>query len=109
MDIQPWAYMSMIGPRHYLLFVSNVHIHIHIDVRSVTGKNCLKLSQEFSLDPSRDSASQFHEAYSWYALPEQDDWRIPLLNTLLTQRYEMSACGENLEIVSGLIESLCSL
>ena len=64
--------------------------------------------QEFSLDPSRDSASQFHEAYSWYALPEQDDWRIPLLNTLLTQRYEMSACGENLEIVSGLIESLCS-
>ena len=78
------------------------------DVRSVTGKNCPKLIQEFSLDPSRDSASQFHEAYSWYALPEQDDWRIPLLNTLLTQRYEMSACGEDLEIVSGLTESLCS-
>ena len=60
-------------------------------VRPVAGKNCLKLSQEFSLDPL-----------------EQDDWRIPLLNTLLTQRYEMSACGEDLEIVSGLIESLCS-
>ena len=78
------------------------------DVRSVTGKNCLKLSQEFSLDPSRDSASLFHGAYKLYGLPEQDDWRIPLLNTLLNQRYEMSACGEDLEIVSGLIESLCS-
>jgi hypothetical protein len=78
------------------------------DVRSVTGKNCLKLSQEFSLDPNRDSASQFHGAYSWNALLEQDDWRIALLNTMLTQRYEMSACGEDLEIVSGLIESLCS-
>ena len=81
---------------------------VKADVRSVTGKNCLKLSQEFSLDPSRDSASLFHGAYKLYGLPEQDDWRIPLLNTLLNQRYEMSACGEDLEIVSGLIESLCS-
>ena len=67
------------------------------DVQSVTGKNCLKLSQEFSLDPNRDNAALFHEDYTFYALPEQDDWRIPLLNTLLIQRYEMSACGEDLE------------
>jgi hypothetical protein len=31
-----------------------------------------------------------------------------MLNTMLTQRHEMSACGDDLEIVSGLIESLCS-
>ena len=78
------------------------------DVRSVTGKNCLMLSQEFSIDPLTVSPGKFNELYKNYAVPEHDTWRIPLLGTLLDQRYEMAACGDDIETVSGLLESLCS-
>ena len=78
------------------------------DVRSVTGKNCLMLSQEFSIDPLTVSPGMFIDLYKNYAVPEQDTWRIPLLDTLLDQRYEMAACGDDVETVSRLLESLCS-
>ena len=66
------------------------------------------LSQEFSIDPLTVSPGKFNELYKNYAVPEQDTWRIPLLGTLLDQRYEMAACGDDVETVSGLLESLCS-
>ena len=78
------------------------------DVRSGTGKNCLKLGQEFSLDPLKDSTGKFRQDYGLYSVPDEDNWRLPLLETLLDQRQDMAACGEDLETVSGLIESLCS-
>ena len=78
------------------------------DVRSVTGRNCLLLGLEFSLDPHTVSPEKFKEKYKFYAVPEQDDWRIPLLRTLLDHRYEMAACGDDLKTVTGLLESLCS-
>ena len=66
-----------------------LHSVVSSDVRSVTGKNCLLLRQEFSLDPMSNSASQFHDVYKLYSVPDQDEWRISLLENLLAQRYEM--------------------
>ena len=82
-------------------------IAIH-DVRSFTGNNCHNLAKEFSTDPLRVSAGQLHRTYSHYDVPAEDTWRISMLDTMLKQRYEMSACGEDLDTLAGLIESLCS-
>ena len=78
------------------------------DVRSTTGRNCYNLSQEFNLDPWTSSHSLLKEKYSFYEVPEADSWRLPLLTTLLHQRYDMNACGDDTRTVDGLIESLCS-
>ena len=78
------------------------------DVRSVTGKNCLNMKNEFSLDPWKEPASSFGMKYKMYEVPEQDHWRPSLLSSLLREKYEMDITGENIETISGLIESLCS-
>ena len=77
------------------------------DVRSVTGKNCLKLMEEFSLDPWKNSPGQFAKVYKFYDIPDQDRWRLPLLGSLMKSKCEMAACGEDLKTVTELIESLC--
>ena len=77
------------------------------DVRSVTGNNCLKLAEEFSLDPWQDSPACFGKLYKQYDVPDQDKWRLPLLSSLMKTKYEMAVCDEDLETISGLIESLC--
>ena len=41
-------------------------------------------------------------------IPTIDEWRLGLLEQLLVQRWEMDICGEELEVVSSLINSLCS-
>ena len=78
------------------------------DVRSTNGRNCYNLSQEFNLDPWTSSPSLLKEKYSFYEVPDADSWRLPLLTTLLHQRYDMNACGDDTRTVDGLIESLCS-
>ena len=78
------------------------------DIRTVTGKNCFNLCQEFSLDPWEVSASSFSSSYKYYPMPDQDKWRLSFLMDLLKNKYEMQACDENIDIVIGLIESLCS-
>ena len=37
-----------------------------------------------------------------------DEWRIELLKKLLDQRWDMVVCGEEVEEISVLINSLCS-
>ena len=77
------------------------------DVRSVTGKNCLKLVEEFSLDPWKNSPGQFGKKYKMYDVPDQDKWRLPLLSSLLKSKHEMAACVDDLKTVSELMDSLC--
>ena len=38
---------------------------------------------------------------------EREEWRIPLLNKLLIQKQELLYLGEDIEEISGLINSLC--
>ena len=78
------------------------------DIRSVTGRNCHNLVQEFNLDPWSSSPAAMRAKYSHYEVPDADSWRLPLLTTLIQQRYELNACDEDTDIVDGLIESLCS-
>ena len=78
------------------------------DIRSVTGRNCSNLCQEFSVDPWQVSASSFSRGYKQYELPDQDRWRLSFLMDLLKQKYAMQACDENTDVVTELIESLCS-
>ena len=78
------------------------------DQTSVTGRNLERLRQEFYLDPWTMSSKTFKAAYKGYLVPEQDKWRLSLLERLLSQRREMATCDENVEPVTELIDSLCS-
>ena len=78
------------------------------DIRSMTGRNCHNLSQEFHLDPWSSSPGVLKSNYNYYEVPEVDKWRLPLLTSLLDNKYEMAVCGEDTDTITGLIESLCS-
>ena len=78
------------------------------DVRSVTGKNCHNISREFALNPWEVSSSYFCNIYKYYPMPDQARWRLSFLMDLLKNKYEMLACDEEINILNGLIESLCS-
>ena len=43
-----------------------------------------------------------------YDLPEKDRWRLSYLMDLLKQKYDLQACDEKTDVVTQLIESLCS-
>ena len=64
------------------------------DIRSVTGRNCANLEEDFFLNPWLVSASIFSREFSEYDLSEQDMWRLPYLMDLLKQKYDMEVCGE---------------
>ena len=78
------------------------------DVQSVTGKNCYNMVNEFNLDPVTQPARSFAKEYKMYETPAQDTWRSSLLLSLMREKYDMDVTGEDVETISGLIESLCS-
>ena len=63
---------------------------------------------EFDLDPWRSSSRLFQNVYKLYEVPEADKWRLSLLKKLMTSKYEMAVCDEDIETITELIESLCS-
>ena len=78
------------------------------DIRSTTGKNCYNIAREFDSNPWATSSIYFKSKYTMYEVAETDSWRLPLLENLLNQRYDLGVCGENTETVQGLIDSMCS-
>ena len=78
------------------------------DIRSVTGGNCFRMEQEFGFNPSQVTAKNFNSQYSYYHLPDQEEWRLSYLLDLLKNKYDMKACDDDTSIVDTLIESLCS-
>ena len=40
--------------------------------------------------------------------PKEDEWRLPLLEKLLKQRYEMEIHVQDTDAIQELIDSLCS-
>jgi hypothetical protein len=78
------------------------------DMGSVTGRNLLHLNEVFNLDPWTQPVGLFKKMYTGYMLPEVDRWRLSLLQRLLDQRRDMVACEEEVETITGLIDSLCS-
>ena len=77
------------------------------DIQSTTGKNCSSMKNGFNLDPLTMHVSSFPKEYTMYDTPEQDTWRLPLLSSLLRERYELSVTGEDTKTISDVIESLC--
>ena len=78
------------------------------DIRSMTGKNLSFLASEFGLDPWTNSAEKFKKSYVGCLVPEEDKWRLPLLGKLLVQRSEMVLFEEEVQIITDMIDSLCS-
>ena len=78
------------------------------DIRSTLSKNCRNISDEFGINPWVDSPKKIRFNYKYYSIPEMDSWRIPLMNTLLRERFELDALGEETYTVNELIASLCS-
>jgi hypothetical protein len=78
------------------------------DMGSVTGCNLLHLKEVFNLDPWTQPVGLFKKMYSGYSVPEVDSWRLPFLQRLLEQRRDMGACDEEVDAITGLIDSLCS-
>ena len=78
-------------------------------IRSTTGKKWLNLKNEFDLDPWVTPSSVFKTRYMYYDVPDADKWRLPLLQSLMKERYEMSVSGDETEDITGLIESSAHL
>ena len=74
----------------------------------VTGHKLEHLEIELNMDPWTVPAGRFKSAIQGYKVPAQDNWRISFLERLLAQRREMITCGEEVETVTELIDSLCS-
>ena len=77
------------------------------DIRTNTGKNCHKLKEEFKLDPLTASSAAFQKVYKFYELADAEKWRLPQIESLMKEKYEMSVCGEETEEITRHIESLC--
>ena len=81
------------------------------DVQSVTGKNLRYLQEASGLDPWTTGAMKLKEALKQNEvvdIPQQDQWRLPYLCSLLGQRREAHALAleEDEELLTGLIDSL---
>ena len=78
------------------------------DIRSVTGRNCFNIMEEFNLCPLTCQRNALKNRYKLYVTPTDDIWRLSLLGSLLNQRYDIETMGDDSTIVCGLIESLCT-
>ena len=80
------------------------------DVGSTTGSNLYRLRQETGLNPWMASPTLVKMALEKndVMVPDEDGWRLPLLEKLLLQRCEMRSQLQNTSAIQGMIDSLCS-
>ena len=78
------------------------------DIQSVTGKNLANIAQLFNLNPRREHVGAFKEIKVGHQTPASDEWRLPLLRKLLSQRREFSDCDDDATTIDELIDSLCT-
>ena len=69
------------------------------DTGSTTGSNLYQLSQEFNVDPWRPESVNIIVKTPLYAVPEEERWRLPFVDKLLSQRRVSAACGEKLIVI----------
>ena len=80
------------------------------DVSSTTGGNLYRLRQETGLNPWLASPTMVKVALQEtdVVVPDEDVWRLPLLEKLLLQRHQMECLIQDTSEIQGLIDSLCS-
>ena len=80
------------------------------DVQTTTGSNLRLIERETGLSAWSTGPGKLKDALVRHEIAPVEDrekWRIPLLNKLLIQRQELFYLGEDIEDISGLINSLC--
>ena len=80
------------------------------DVQTTTGSNLRLIERETGLSAWSTGPGKLKDALVRHEIAlveDREKWRIPLLNKLLIQRQELFYLGEDIEDISGLINSLC--
>ena len=80
------------------------------DVQTTTGTNLRLIERETGLSAWITGQVKLKDALvqkETVPVEEREKWRIPLLNKLLIQKQELLYLGEDIEDISGLINSLC--
>lgn len=87
--------------------VANLVSH---DVQSTTGNNLARMKQETGLNPWTATPSMVKTALinNEVSVPEEENWRLPLLEKLLLQRHEMEYQLQDVKEIQSMIDSLCS-
>ena len=78
------------------------------DIRSTTGKNLQLIERKTGLNPWTTNANLVKEALKRPPVPNEDMWRLPLLDKFLIRRREQEAQLEDTRAIDELIDSLCS-
>ena len=78
------------------------------NAQTVTSVNLAHLRQLTMLDPALDSIRDIKLALPVKSVPEEEEWRLGLLDKLLELRGEKRAAGEDFKSVTEMISSLCS-
>ena len=77
------------------------------DVRSTTGRNLWLIQEETELNPFTARPAEVRDRLKLAAVPEQDTWRLGLLETYLSKRRTLETNLEDTEQITGMIDSLC--
>lgn len=78
------------------------------DIRSTTGKNLNTIEARTGLDPWSNSANLVKESLVRQPVPDEDLWRVPLLVQYLEERTMLEVNMEQTDLITDLIDSLCS-
>ena len=80
------------------------------DIRSTTGSNLRMIQETIGMSVWTTAQSRIKAAIiesQTAAAPENEEWRIPFQNKLLSHRQELSYLGEDTDTLSQQINSLC--
>ena len=78
------------------------------NAQTVTASNLAHLQKLTQLDPVSDSVRSIKMALPVKLVPEEEEWRLGLLDKLLELRVKRRAAGEDEKAVTAMISSLCS-
>ena len=76
--------------------------------QTTTAANLAHLRQLTGLDPVLDSLQQLKQMLPRKEVPEKEQWRLGLLEQLLTLRSQQQSEGKDTKRVVALLSSLCS-
>ena len=81
---------------------------VSTDVRSSTSKNLSLIRELSGLNPLAVSPNDVRKSVKISEIPQNDQWRPPLLEMLLNRRSEMEVSLMKTEEIQKVIDSLCS-
>ena len=88
--------------------VSHLYNIVKNNVQSTTGSNLYRIQSATGLRPSSVSAALLRSKPLLVPVPEEDQWRLPLLEKYLMVRSDLELQLENTDHIQLLIDGLCS-